>query len=131
MPLALNTTLFQWKIFQEWHPGECSARQSFTTVLLNVPQTTEDCPERRLVGVGWGSLSILLSRTDPTVLSIPLQFLTSWRDVETVELSFTYHLALELPLCFLRQVTGKRLVWGGGRLNEGSNHCGAPVVRAT
>lgn len=50
-------------------------------------------------------------------------FLTSRRDVETVELSFVYHLALELPLGFLRQVTGKRLVWGGGRLNEGSNHC--------
>lgn len=49
-------------------------------------------------------------------------FLTSRRDVETVELSFMYHLALELALCFLRQVTGKRLVWGCGRLNEGTNH---------
>lgn len=34
-----------------------------------------------------------------------------------------YHLALELPLCVLRQATGERLVWGCGWLSEGPNHC--------
>ena len=70
-----------------------------------------------------GSLSTHLS------VSLPLLgVLTSRRNVEAVELSFTNHLALELPLSFLRRVTGEWLVWGRGGLDEGPNHCDFQLV---